>query len=45
MSNNSNVYSCLLDAGKAFDNGSLWKIITYIIKSKSSVLYYTIING
>ena len=45
MSNNSNVYSCLLDASKAFDNGSLWKIISYIIESKSSVLYYTIING
>ena len=47
MSNNSNVYSCLLDACKAFDKvmENFWKINSYIIESKSFVLYYTIING
>ena len=44
MSHNSNVYSYLLDANKALIT-FIMKIISYIIESKSSVLYYTIING
>ena len=45
MSNNSNVYSYLLDASKDFDKVDYGKIISYIIESKGSVLYYMFING
>ena len=45
MSNNSNVYSCLLDASKAFDKVNYGKLFHILLKSKGSVLYYMIING
>ena len=44
MSNNSNVYSCLLDASKAFDKVHYGKLFHILLNRKVSVLYYTIIN-
>ena len=41
MRNKSNVYSCLLDASKAFDRIHYGKMFSILLHKKSSLLYYT----
>ena len=43
LKNGSNVYSCLLDASKAFDKVHYGKLFRILLDKKSSILYYQII--